>query len=43
VTPFLLDHMQRATDGASVLVNLEIARGNITLAGQIAAAWASRA
>jgi pseudouridylate synthase len=42
VTPFLLDHMQRATDGASVLVNLEVARGNITLAGQIAAAWASR-
>ena len=43
VTPFLLDHMQRATDGASVLVNLEVARGNITLAGQIAAAWATRA
>jgi pseudouridine-5'-phosphate glycosidase len=43
VTPFLLDHMQRATDGASVLVNLEVARGNITLAGQIAAAWAGRA
>src|SRR5580693_9374430 len=42
VTPFLLDHMQRATNGASVLVNLEVARGNITLAGQIAAAWASR-
>ncbi|HEY3881720.1 MAG TPA: pseudouridine-5'-phosphate glycosidase, partial [Trebonia sp.] len=42
VTPFLLDHMRRATDGASVLVNLEVARGNITLAGQIAAAWASR-
>ena len=29
-------------DGASVLVNLEVARGNITLAGQTAAAWASR-
>jgi len=43
VTPFLLDHVQRATDGASVLVNLEVARGNIALAGQIAAAWASRA
>ena len=42
VTPFLLDHVQRATDGASVLVNLEVARGNITLAGQIADAWASR-
>ncbi|HTZ27185.1 MAG TPA: pseudouridine-5'-phosphate glycosidase, partial [Streptosporangiaceae bacterium] len=42
VTPFLLDYMQRVTDGASVLVNLEVARANITLAGQIAAAWASR-
>src|SRR5215472_10809169 len=42
VTPFLLDHVQRATDGASVLVNLEVARGNITLAGQIAVAWAGR-
>ena len=43
VTPFLLDHMQRATAGASVTVNLDIARGNITLAGQVAAAWAERA
>jgi len=33
VTPFLLDHMQRATDGASVLVNLEVAR---TLAPSVA-------
>ena len=43
VTPFLLDHMQRATGGASVTVNLDVARGNIALAGQIAVAWAERA
>ena len=43
VTPFLLDYMQRATAGASVAVNLDIARGNIALAGQIATAWAERA
>jgi pseudouridine-5'-phosphate glycosidase len=42
VTPFLLDHMQDATGGASVDVNLDVARGNIALAGQIATAWASR-
>lgn len=29
VTPFLLDHMQRGTAGASVRVNLDVARGNI--------------
>lgn len=43
VTPFLLDHMRQATGGASVAVNLEVARGNIALAGQIAAAWVQRA
>jgi pseudouridine-5'-phosphate glycosidase len=43
VTPFLLDYMQRATAGASLAVNLDVARGNITLAGEIATAWASRA
>jgi len=42
VTPFLLDYMQRATGGASVAVNLDVARGNIALAGQIATAWAER-
>jgi pseudouridine-5'-phosphate glycosidase len=42
VTPFLLDHVQRATGGASVAVNLDVARGNIALAGQIAVAWAAR-
>jgi pseudouridine-5'-phosphate glycosidase len=43
VSPFLLDHIQRVTGGASVEVNLTIARGNIGLAGQIATSWAKRA
>src|SRR5580658_5264215 len=43
VTPFLLDWIQRVTSGASVEVNMTIARGNIGLAGQIARAWAARA
>jgi len=43
VTPFLLDHVRRATGGASVAVNLDVARGNIALAGQIAVAWSARA
>ena len=42
VTPYLLAHMQRATEGASVAVNLDVARGNIALAAEIAAAWAAR-
>jgi pseudouridylate synthase len=43
VTPFLLDHIQQVTGGASVAVNMTIARGNIELAGQISQAWAERA
>jgi pseudouridylate synthase len=42
VTPFLLDHIQQVTGGASVAVNMTIARGNIELAGQISQAWAER-
>ncbi len=42
VSPFLLDRIQQATAGASVAVNLQIARGNIALAAQIAQAWANR-
>jgi pseudouridine-5'-phosphate glycosidase len=42
VTPFLLDHMRRATAGLSVTVNLDVARGNIALAAEIAAAWSAR-
>ncbi len=43
VSPFLLDRIQQVTGGASVEVNLAIARGNIELAGQIASAWSQRA
>ncbi len=43
VSPFLLDRIQQVTGGASVGVNLAIARGNIELAGQIASAWSRRA
>ena len=43
VSPFLLDRIQQVTGGASVEVNLDIARGNIELAAQIATAWAGRA
>ena len=42
VSPFLLDHIQQVTGGASIAVNLAIARGNIELAGQIATSWAAR-
>ena len=42
VSPFLLDRIQYVTGGASVDVNLTIARGNIQLAGQIATSWAAR-
>jgi pseudouridine-5'-phosphate glycosidase len=42
VSPFLLDRIQQATGGVSVDVNLNIARGNIELAGQIATSWAAR-
>ena len=41
VTPFLLDYMQRATSGTSVVVNLDVARGNIALAAEIATAWSA--
>jgi pseudouridylate synthase len=42
VSPFLLDRIQQVTGGASVDVNLNIARGNIELAAQIATSWAAR-
>jgi pseudouridine-5'-phosphate glycosidase len=35
--------MQRATEGKSVEVNLDVARGNIALAAEIATAWADLA
>ncbi|MER6687716.1 pseudouridine-5'-phosphate glycosidase [Streptomyces minutiscleroticus] len=40
VTPFLLDHLVRHTDGASLRANLAAVRGNVRLAGRIAAARA---
>jgi pseudouridylate synthase len=42
VTPFLLAYLQRATEGKSVEVNLDVARGNIALAAEIATAWSAR-
>ncbi|WP_369134588.1 pseudouridine-5'-phosphate glycosidase [Modestobacter sp. I12A-02662] len=42
VTPFLLDHFQRHTQGASLEVNIDIAVSNIALGGGIATAWARR-
>ncbi|MFI9616168.1 pseudouridine-5'-phosphate glycosidase [Streptomyces sp. NPDC052023] len=41
VTPFLLDHLVRHTDGASLSANLAAVRGNVRLAARIAAAWAA--
>ncbi|MEV0319482.1 pseudouridine-5'-phosphate glycosidase [Streptomyces sp. NPDC050658] len=42
VTPFLLDQLVRRTQGASLEANLAAVRGNVRLAGRIAAAWAGR-
>jgi pseudouridine-5'-phosphate glycosidase len=42
VTPFLLDHLHRATEGRSLEVNVALARGNAAVAGTIAAAWSAR-
>ncbi|MET8474743.1 pseudouridine-5'-phosphate glycosidase [Streptomyces sp. NPDC006422] len=41
VTPFLLDYVARQTKGASLEANLAAVRGNVRLAGRIAAAWAT--
>lgn len=41
VTPFLLAHIVNASEGRSLEVNLDLARGNIRLAGQIAVEWSS--
>jgi pseudouridine-5'-phosphate glycosidase len=41
VTPFLLAHIVEASDGRSLEVNLDLARGNIRLAGQIAVEWSA--
>ncbi|MYR47142.1 pseudouridine-5'-phosphate glycosidase [Streptomyces sp. SID5910] len=39
VTPFLLDHLVRHTDGASLSANLAAVRGNVRLAARVAVAW----
>jgi pseudouridine-5'-phosphate glycosidase len=40
VTPFLLDHLYRASGGASLEANIWAVRNNVTLAARIAGAWA---
>ncbi|MER8031328.1 pseudouridine-5'-phosphate glycosidase [Streptomyces bauhiniae] len=42
VTPFLLAHLVRHTEGASLRANLAAVRGNVELAARIATAWAMR-
>jgi pseudouridylate synthase len=42
VTPFLLDHLHRATGGRSLEVNVAVAQANAAVAGAIAAAWSAR-
>lgn len=42
VTPFLLDHLQRASGGASLRANLAAVRHNVELAAEIARRWARR-
>ncbi|MFI2376672.1 pseudouridine-5'-phosphate glycosidase [Streptomyces sp. NPDC018964] len=41
VTPFLLGHLVRRTDGASLAANLAAVRGNVRLAAWVAASWAA--
>jgi pseudouridine-5'-phosphate glycosidase len=41
-TPYLLDHIQRATGGASLRVNIDVYRANVELGGRIALAVADR-
>lgn len=42
VTPFLLDHLHEATQGATLRVNVEVARANARLAADVAACWADQ-
>ena len=41
VSPFLLAEIHRASGGLSLDVNIDIAAGNVVLAGKIATAWAA--
>ncbi|RFA14444.1 pseudouridine-5-phosphate glycosidase [Subtercola boreus] len=43
VTPFLLSYIVGASGGRSLEVNLDIARNNVRLAGEIAGAWSALA
>jgi pseudouridine-5'-phosphate glycosidase len=40
LTPFLLDHLQRATGGASLAANIAAVRNNVSVAADIARVWA---
>jgi pseudouridine-5'-phosphate glycosidase len=42
VTPFVLDHLHRASEGATLTVNVRLVLRNAELAGRIAAALAAR-
>ena len=42
VTPFLLDHIYRASGGASLEANVWAVRHNATVASEIAVAWSGR-
>jgi pseudouridine-5'-phosphate glycosidase len=42
VTPFVLDHLHRASEGATLAVNVRLVLRNAELAGRIAAALAAR-
>jgi pseudouridine-5'-phosphate glycosidase len=41
VSPFLLDYFQRESGGRSLLVNLDLAKNNVAVAGTIAIAWSA--
>lgn len=40
ITPYLLDRLHRATGGASLAANVAAVRNNVSLAGDLARAWA---
>lgn len=42
VTPFLLDYIQRESDGVSLRVNLDVVRNNVAVAAEIAQAYAKQ-
>jgi len=42
VTPFLLDYIQRESNGVSLRVNLDVVRNNVAVAADIAEAYAKR-